>query len=235
MPVADGFFSKKGDEKLATDRLPSLRRRAKLDRLVKSLKDSGMDARRRNLIEDAYRFSEHHHQGQSRLDGSDYIDHPVDVAMTLFYGFEEYLATMDSKYSAHAGNPYENLQDGIASAILHDTVEDTEARLEDIFHSFNDSIGIHVYGMTKPKKNGNKEERDRRYHQTFETVLSIDRKLLLTKISDAYHNSCNLSVHRKEKSERIAWNMAEHYLEPALLLNNLIGMKFYHNLKQHIH
>ena len=68
------------------------------------------------LIEKAYLFSESHHEGQIRRSGEPYISHPLNVAAIL----------ADLKLDL----------DSIATGLLHDTVEDTDATIEDIKKEF---------------------------------------------------------------------------------------------------
>ncbi len=62
------------------------------------------------LLERAYRFSEEAHDGQSRLSGAPFIEHPLAVA--------EILADLRLDTTT------------LTAALLHDTVEDTDVTLE---------------------------------------------------------------------------------------------------------
>ena len=81
------------------------------------------------VIEKAYSFSEKAHEGQLRRSGEPYISHPLSVAAIL-------------------ADLHLDL-DTIATGLLHDTVEDTSATLEDIRREFGDVIAHLVDGVTK--------------------------------------------------------------------------------------
>src|SRR5438046_1513885 len=72
------------------------------------------------LIERAYKYSHDRHKGQKRKSGEDYIVHPLAVAKIL--------ATMKMDVPA------------IVTGILHDTVEDTPATLEEVRKEFGMEI-----------------------------------------------------------------------------------------------
>ena len=69
------------------------------------------------------------HSGQKRLSGEDYIIHPLTVASILI----TWKLDIDS----------------IIAAVLHDTVEDTEASLKEIESSFGKTVSFLVDGVTK--------------------------------------------------------------------------------------
>jgi (p)ppGpp synthase/HD superfamily hydrolase len=75
-----------------------------------------------DVIVRAYEFGAAAHEGQTRKTGEPYISHPVAVAQSLA---EMYL---DSE--------------AIMAAILHDTVEDTDATLEQIEEKFGHEVAL---------------------------------------------------------------------------------------------
>ena len=81
------------------------------------------------LLERAYRFSEEAHDGQSRLSGAPFIEHPLAVA--------EILADLRLDTTT------------LTAALLHDTVEDTDVTLEVITERFGDDVTRIVDGLTK--------------------------------------------------------------------------------------
>ena len=80
-------------------------------------------------IAKAYEFGAAAHEGQSRKTGEPYITHPVAVAQEL--------AEMHLDSEA------------IMAAILHDTVEDTEATLDEIEERFGKEVALLVDGVSK--------------------------------------------------------------------------------------
>lgn len=83
----------------------------------------------RELILRAYRIADKAHEGQKRLSGEPYIEHCISVATIL--------AEMCVPPSV------------VAAGLLHDTVEDTELKLEDIQRDFGTEIALLVDGVTK--------------------------------------------------------------------------------------
>ncbi|MEP7370412.1 MAG: HD domain-containing protein, partial [Dermatophilaceae bacterium] len=82
-----------------------------------------------SIIERAYATAERAHEGQLRKSGDPYITHPLAVTTIL----------------AELGMDPATL----AAALLHDTVEDTEYRLEALTGDFGDEIAMLVDGVTK--------------------------------------------------------------------------------------
>ena len=80
-------------------------------------------------IERAYRFAAEHHEGQKRLSGEDFVEHPLAVAQIL----------------ADLGLDTTTLQ----AALLHDTVEDTEVSVEELDVEFGPEVSRIVDGLTK--------------------------------------------------------------------------------------
>ena len=70
-----------------------------------------------DLIRSAFLYAEEHHRGQNRKDGSPFVTHPLAVAQIVAEELH-----LDSE--------------SIAAALLHDTIEDTDATHEDIARTF---------------------------------------------------------------------------------------------------
>ena len=102
------------------------------------------------LIRSAFRFAEEHHRGQNRKDGSPFITHPLAVAQIVAEELH-----LDSE--------------SIAAALLHDTIEDTDATHEDIARTFSPTIADIVEGVSK-------RSRDQLFGRTEQgKVVIIDR------------------------------------------------------------
>ncbi len=85
---------------------------------------------RLDVVEDAYRYAEEAHLGQRRKSGDPFIEHPLQTALAL----------ADLKMDP----------DGLAAALLHDVVEDSDQIVvEDIRERFGDEIAQLVDGVTK--------------------------------------------------------------------------------------
>lgn len=83
----------------------------------------------RELITRAYRLAEHAHKGQKRASGEPYVTHCLAVASIL--------AELRVPPSV------------VAAGLLHDTVEDTDVTLDDLYRDFGDEIARLVDGVTK--------------------------------------------------------------------------------------
>jgi Guanosine polyphosphate pyrophosphohydrolases/synthetases len=81
------------------------------------------------LFKKAYNFSKLVHQGQKRESGEPYLTHPIEVA-AIVAGLRMDCAS-------------------IVAALLHDTVEDTLATLDDIKNEFGEEVAFIVDGLTK--------------------------------------------------------------------------------------
>ena len=100
----------------------------RIDSLMSLLPDSYSPADR-ELVQRAYKIAERAHEGQKRASGEAYVNHCLAVATIL----------------AEFGVPSQV----IAAGLLHDTVEDTPVKLEDVRHDFGDEIAMLVDGVTK--------------------------------------------------------------------------------------
>lgn len=145
-------------------------------------------------IEQAIDFAKHYHEGQTRSSGEPYYTHPVEVAGLL--------AEM-------------RLDDAsIITAILHDTVEDTEATAADIEKKFGKEISVLVDGVTKLNRIESKTAEGKQAENFRKLVLAMseDIRVLLVKLADRLHNMRTLHhVEKVEKRRRIARETLEIY------------------------
>ncbi len=187
-----------------------------------------LDPTYQHLIQDAYSFASYYHRGQTRHDGSPFIGHPIDSADILLTYFSDIIQKIDSPFPPY-NKPQQNLAVAVSSTILHDTVEDTDAELDEVRESFGPSIGLLVYGMTKPKKEGTPERREQEYQKVFQYVVDLDPKEIAIRLSDVLQNSYTLFVHREDKMKRIAHHMQDNYLGIAYLVNPEAGKRLQEN------
>ncbi len=103
-----------------------------IENLIKKMKRNNPKSNT-ELIMKAYNYAKKSHEGQKRMSGEEYIVHPLSVAYILAD-----LRLDDST---------------IASAFLHDVVEDTKITHEDIVNEFGEEIAEMVEGVTKLRKN----------------------------------------------------------------------------------
>jgi GTP pyrophosphokinase len=161
-------------------------------------------------IEKAIDFARKYHEGQTRSSGEPYYTHPVEVAGLL--------ADM-------------RLDDAsIITAVLHDTVEDTEATSEDISKNFGEEVASLVDGVTKLNRIESKTAEGKQAENFRKLVLAMseDIRVLLVKLADRLHNMRTLHhVSRDDKRRRIARETLEIYAPLA----ERIGM---HTLKEEL-
>lgn len=146
------------------------------------------------LINRAYVFSMKAHGTQTRASGDPYFSHPIEVAGIL----------TDLKLDDQT----------IATAILHDTIEDTVATPEEIEKLFGKDVARLVDGVTKLSKIEAQSENERAAEnlRKFLLALSDDIRVLLVKLADRLHNMRTLHhIPNEEKRRRIARETMDIY------------------------
>lgn len=147
-----------------------------------------------DLINRAYVFSVKSHGCQVRDSGDPYFSHPIEVAGILTE------LKLDSQ--------------SIATGLLHDTVEDTVATIEEIESFFGVEIAQLVNGVTKLSKLELQSEATKQAENFRKLVLAMssDIRVLLVKLADRLHNMRTLHhVSSEEKRRRIAHETIEIY------------------------
>ena len=178
---------------------PPMMRQYELVEFVKSY-DSAADE---DLINRAYVFAMRAHGTQLRASGDPYFQHPVEVAGIL------------------AGLKLDSAS--IATALLHDTVEDTGATLEEIGKLFGPTVARLVDGVTKLNRIES-QSADTAQAENFRKLLlamSEDIRVLLVKLADRLHNMRTLRFIRKPVKRR---RIATETLEIYVALSERIGM-----------
>src|SRR5215468_2454369 len=158
----------------------------------------------------AYVFSMRAHGSQLRASGDPYFSHPVQVAGLL--------AQMKLDGAS------------IITGLLHDTVEDTVATLDDIERMFGAEITRLVDGVTKLSRIELQSDHTKQAENFRKLVLAMseDIRVLLVKLADRLHNMQTLRyIKNDEKRARIARETAEIYAALA----ERIGMR---NLKDEL-
>lgn len=145
------------------------------------------------LIARAYTFSEQMHRGQKRLSGEPYFVHPVEVASII----------------AHMKLDVPS----IVTGLLHDTVEDTLASLEEIEQEFGAEIANLVDGVTKISQINftTREERQAENFRKMIIAMARDIRVILIKLADRAHNMRTLSYLPEDKQREIAEETLEIY------------------------
>ena len=146
------------------------------------------------LLNRAYVFSMKAHGSQKRASGDPYFSHPIEVAGIL----------TDLRLD----------DETIATAILHDTIEDTVATPEEIVRLFGPSVARLVDGVTKLSKIEAQTENERAAEnlRKFLLAMSDDIRVLLVKLADRLHNMRTLHhIAKPEKRRRIARETMDIY------------------------
>ncbi|MBO5528809.1 MAG: bifunctional (p)ppGpp synthetase/guanosine-3',5'-bis(diphosphate) 3'-pyrophosphohydrolase [Bacilli bacterium] len=126
----------------------------------------------RAMIKRAYEFAKLKHEGQMRRSGEPYIQHPIGVA---------YICVQ--------------LQTGpatIASAFLHDVVEDTDTSIEDINRMFGPDVAKIVDALTKIQRmkfsHMTAEDFEAEDHRKIFLGMAQDVRVIIVKLADRLHN-----------------------------------------------
>jgi GTP diphosphokinase / guanosine-3',5'-bis(diphosphate) 3'-diphosphatase len=142
----------------------------------------------------AYVFSMKAHGAQKRASGDPYFSHPVEVAGILSQ------MKLDSA--------------SIVTGLLHDTVEDTVATLDDIERLFGPDIARLVDGVTKLSRIELQSDQTKQAENFRKLVLAMseDIRVLLVKLADRLHNMQTLQyIKDDEKRRRIARETMDIY------------------------
>ncbi len=144
-------------------------------------------------VEKAYYFSEKAHEGQIRRSGEPYISHPLSVAGILA--------------DLHLDI------DTVITGLLHDTVEDTHATLDQIKKEFGESVAYLVDGVTKISQMKFKNNHEKQGENIRKMIVAMgkDVRVVLIKLADRLHNMRTLNFMPFEKQERIALETLEIY------------------------
>jgi guanosine-3',5'-bis(diphosphate) 3'-pyrophosphohydrolase len=153
-----------------------------------------------DLLRRAYIYSAKAHQGQTRLSGEAYLNHPIEVAAIL----------ADLKLDAAT----------VATGLLHDTIEDTSTTPDEIKAIFGDEVAMLVDGMTKLSRMElqSREQREADNFRKMIVAMAKDIRVILIKLADRLHNMRTLKSLPPEKQRRIAQETLDIY---APLANRL--------------
>jgi len=161
--------------------------------LVERVKEYAPDADEA-LLNRAYVYTVQKHGTQKRASGDPYFSHPVEVAGLM----------TELKLD----------QETIITALLHDTVEDTLATIEEVERYFGPEIARLVDGVTKLSKIEVMTESERAAEnlRKFLLAMSEDLRVLLVKLADRLHNMRTLHfIKSEDKRRRIARETMDIY------------------------
>ncbi|MGC9220440.1 MAG: RelA/SpoT family protein [Solirubrobacteraceae bacterium] len=132
-------------------------------------------------VRDAFAYACERHANQRRQTGEEFIVHPVNVAMIC------------------AGLRLDT--ETVCAALLHDTVEDTEASLAEIRERFGDEIAGLVDGVTKLTELTfqSRDEAQAENYRKMVVAMASDIRVILIKLADRLHNMRTLYAMPKQK------------------------------------
>lgn len=153
-------------------------------------------------LEHAIDFATKAHEGQKRRSGEPYIVHPLTVADTLIdWGMDI---------------------DTVLAGILHDTVEDTDATLNDVENLFGGDVAFLVDGVTKVSKaRAGMKNLENYLPQTTDNLSKLliavgqDVRVIIIKLADRLHNLSTLQYMPLEKQQKIARESLEVFAPMA--------------------
>ncbi|MBN1152274.1 MAG: bifunctional (p)ppGpp synthetase/guanosine-3',5'-bis(diphosphate) 3'-pyrophosphohydrolase [Dehalococcoidia bacterium] len=153
---------------------------------------------RLEFIRAAYEFAAKAHEGQVRASGEPYLEHPLNVGLTLV------------EYQLDAA--------AIAAALLHDVVEDCDVTLDEIASRFGSDVAKLVDGVTKLKRLASRSEEgeidSRTQAENLRKLLMAtadDLRVVLIKLADRLHNMRTLGALPLGKRRAIARQTLDVY------------------------
>jgi guanosine-3',5'-bis(diphosphate) 3'-pyrophosphohydrolase len=148
-----------------------------------------------DIIKKAYVFSAKVHQGQIRKSGEPYLIHPLEVAGVL----------AELKLD----------EASIVAGLLHDTIEDTLAKPDEIRELFGAEVLALVEGVTKlgsfPIPTATHEEKQAENLRKMLVAMAKDIRVILVKLADRTHNMRTLEHMQPEAQRRIAQETLDIY------------------------
>ncbi|HSZ69188.1 MAG TPA: bifunctional (p)ppGpp synthetase/guanosine-3',5'-bis(diphosphate) 3'-pyrophosphohydrolase [Solirubrobacteraceae bacterium] len=135
----------------------------------------------RERVEEAFVFACEHHADQLRKTGEDFIVHPVGVARIC------------------AGMRLDT--ETLCAALLHDTVEDTSASIEEVRERFGEEIAAIVDGVTKLTgiTFRSRDEAQAENYRKMMVAMATDVRVILIKLADRLHNMRTIEAMPKQK------------------------------------
>ncbi|MDQ2896447.1 MAG: bifunctional (p)ppGpp synthetase/guanosine-3',5'-bis(diphosphate) 3'-pyrophosphohydrolase [Actinomycetota bacterium] len=135
----------------------------------------------RGRVEDAFVYACVHHADQRRKSGEEFITHPVGVAKVC------------------AGLRLDT--ETLCAALLHDTVEDTSASLQEVSAMFGEEVAGLVDGVTKLTglTFQSRDEAQAENYRKMVVAMSSDIRVILIKLADRLHNMRTIAAMPKQK------------------------------------
>jgi GTP pyrophosphokinase len=135
----------------------------------------------RDRVREAFVFACVHHGDQRRMSGEDFITHPIGVAKIC------------------AGMRLDT--ETLCAALLHDTVEDTSASLDEVREAFGEDVASLVDGVTKLTglTFQSRDEAQAENYRKMMVAMASDIRVILIKLADRLHNMRTISAMTKQK------------------------------------
>jgi len=163
-----------------------------IEKLIQKMEKAGIKDSR-GYMQEVYEFAKAAHAGQTRDSGEEYINHPLGVAAILVdMGLD---------------------RTSIAAALLHDVVEDTQIKLEEIQEKFGPEVATLVDGVTKLSRISFQSKQEQQVENLRKMFLAManDIRVILIKLADRMHNMRTLKYLPVEKQKKIARETLEIY------------------------
>jgi GTP pyrophosphokinase len=163
-----------------------------IDKLLTKIK-SYMDNPDLELVKKAYKYASDAHQGQYRVSGEDFVEHPIGVSLIL--------ADLELDIVS------------IVASLLHDVVEDTGVSSEEIEREFGDEVAHIVDGVTKLTRMQFKTKEDQQAESLRKMFVAMaeDIRVVLIKLADRLHNMRTLNYLKQSKREEKSRETLEIY------------------------
>jgi guanosine-3',5'-bis(diphosphate) 3'-pyrophosphohydrolase len=163
-----------------------------IEELIAEVADYNSDVDR-DLLARAFRFAARAHEGQQRRSGEEFIHHPYAVARICA--------------ELHLDD------ETIATALLHDVVEDTGITLEEVQAEFGDEIAQRVDGVTKLTRVHfqSREQAEAENYRKMILAMAGDPAVILIKLADRLHNLRTIEYLGKQKQVQKAREALEVY------------------------
>ncbi|MBN2073932.1 MAG: bifunctional (p)ppGpp synthetase/guanosine-3',5'-bis(diphosphate) 3'-pyrophosphohydrolase [Dehalococcoidales bacterium] len=174
-----------------------------VERLIKII-EGYLPPEKVGIVSKSYDYAMKAHEGQFRKSGEPYLEHPLQVAITL--------AELQMDTST------------LAAALLHDVLENCGVPLKDIVNEFGPEVGKLVDGVTKlgkislnvpgdiiQRQNENTRNEQAENLRKMLVAMAEDLRVVFIKLADRLHNMKTLDALEPEKQLRIARETAEVY------------------------
>ena len=162
--------------------------------LLKTIKTYNFKDKDLTILRRAWEFAKTAHTGQKRLSGGPYAMHELETAKIL------------ASWKLDTTT--------IVAGLLHDTVEDGAAKLNDLEKEFSKDVANLVDGVTKIsylRLRGSREEEFVENLRKMFLAMAKDLRVVLVKLADRLHNMQTLQAVPEEKQVRIARETLEVY------------------------